>query len=194
VKPLDKFLQSWRIKQVKPFIPEGSRVLDIGCAYGALYRMLKSQIAEYVGIDPVLSESVDEGKFKLIVNWFPGGLPERSSYDVITMLAVIEHIPEEVQREVAIACVRYLKQNGFLILTTPSPIVDKLLDVMVDLRIVDGMSLEEHHAFNARQVPIIFAFDNLKLVMYKRFQLGLNNLFVFQKIESTHNGEGYQSI
>ncbi len=186
MKPVDKFLQRWRIKKVRPFIPEGSRVLDIGCADGTLFWMLKSRITEYVGIDPLLSESVDEGAFKLIPGKFPKDLPEMPPFDAITMLAVIEHFPEDYQREIAIACVRFLRQDGVLILTTPSPMVDQLLDVMAGLKIIDGMSsLQEHYGFDVRQIPNIFTLDNLKLVVHSRFQLGLNNLFVFRKIEAS---------
>jgi 2-polyprenyl-3-methyl-5-hydroxy-6-metoxy-1,4-benzoquinol methylase len=184
VKPLDKFLQYWRIKKAEPFISEGSRLLDIGCADGMLYRVLRSQITEYVGIDPILSESVDEEAFRLITGQFPEDLPEIPPFDAIVMLAVIEHLPEGYQQEVALACVRFLKQDGILIITTPSPMVDKLLNVVIGLKLADGMSLEEHYGFDVRQVPNIFAFGNLKLVVHRRFQLGLNNLFVFQKIET----------
>lgn len=185
MKPLDRVLQRWRIKKVKTFVPKGSRLLDIGCADGLLYRMLRSQIVEYVGIDPILSDSVNEGKFRLIAGSFPEDLPEMRPFDAITMLAVIEHLPRHLQRETAFACVQLLKQDGILILTTPSPFVDRLLDFLKGLRVLDGMSLDEHYGFDVKEVPLLFDFDELELLQHRRFQLGLNNLFLFQKRPSS---------
>jgi 2-polyprenyl-3-methyl-5-hydroxy-6-metoxy-1,4-benzoquinol methylase len=129
MKPMDKILQRWRIKKAKPFVQTGSRLLDVGCADGLLYQMLKAQIAEYVGIDPILSHSVDEEGFKLIAGSFPEDLPKMQPFDTIAMLAVIEHLPKDYQRKAALACVRLLKQDGILILTIPSPVADCLLDI-----------------------------------------------------------------
>jgi 2-polyprenyl-3-methyl-5-hydroxy-6-metoxy-1,4-benzoquinol methylase len=182
MKPLDRLLQHWRIKEAKAFVPKGSRLLDIGCADGLLYRMLRSHIVEYVGIDLTLSDSINEGKFRLVAGSFPKDLPEIQPFDAIAMLAVIEHLPRHHQRETAFACVQLLKQNGILILTTPSPFVDRLLDLLKGLKVIDGMSLEEHYGFDVKEVPLIFDFDELELLHHRHFQLGLNNLFVFKKI------------
>ena len=184
MKPLDGLLQRWRIKKAKAFVPKGSRLLDIGCSDGLLYRMLRAQIVEYVGIDPILSDSVHEGKFRLVAGSFPEDLPDMRPFDVITMLAVIEHLPRHRQQETAFACVQLLKQNGILILTTPSPFVDRLLYFLKGLNVLDGMSLEEHYGFDVKEVPLLFDFEELMLLHHQHFQLGLNNLFVFKKVSS----------
>ncbi|HEY7819578.1 MAG TPA: hypothetical protein VIG29_15255, partial [Vicinamibacteria bacterium] len=52
------------------------------------------------------------------------------------------------------------------------------------LRLIDGMALDEHHGFEPSDTPAIFSGFGLRLVRRRKFQLGLNNLFVFQR-EST---------
>jgi hypothetical protein len=49
------------------------------------------------------------------------------------------------------------------------------------VRLIDGMSLEQHHGFDPRQTRSVFEPCGLRLVRASRFQLGFNNLFVFQK-------------
>jgi hypothetical protein len=43
------------------------------------------------------------------------------------------------------------------------------------------MSLEQHHGFEASSTRSLFERQGLKLVLHQRFQLGLNNLFVFKR-------------
>jgi 2-polyprenyl-3-methyl-5-hydroxy-6-metoxy-1,4-benzoquinol methylase len=59
MKALDRFLQRWRIAKTGPYIANGTRVLDVGCSDGALFRQLGSRIGEGVGIDPDLREPVE---------------------------------------------------------------------------------------------------------------------------------------
>src|SRR5262249_5180958 len=102
-------------------------------------------------------------------------------FDAITMLAVMEHIPLDQQAPLAQGCFRYLRPGGRLILTVPSALVDPILNVLRALRLIHGMSLEEHYGFDASQTPAIFRAAGLELVTARKFQLGLNNLFVFEK-------------
>jgi 2-polyprenyl-3-methyl-5-hydroxy-6-metoxy-1,4-benzoquinol methylase len=73
------------------------------------------------------------------------------------MLAVLEHIPEPQQRPLAESCARFLKPAGVLVITTPSPRVDRILNLLLALRLIDGMSLEEHYGFDPRQTPALFS-------------------------------------
>jgi hypothetical protein len=49
-------------------------------------------------------------------------------------------------------------------------------------RVLDGMSLEEHHEYNVEQTLRIFANPSFELRQRKTFQFGLNNLFVFRRL------------
>jgi hypothetical protein len=44
------------------------------------------------------------------------------------------------------------------------------------------MSLEEHFGFEPKDTPRIFSNPRFKLITHTSFQLGLNNLFVFERI------------
>ena len=96
------------------------------------------------------------------------------------MLAVLEHLGLGEQRQLAEVISTWLMPQGKLILTVPSSKVDVLLKIMKSLGLIDGMSVDEHHGFNASDVPLIFNFSGLSLVKNEKFQFGLNNLFIFE--------------
>jgi len=181
MKRLDRFLQRWRIAKTRPYIVPGARVLDIGCADGELFRLVPG-IGEGVGIDPDLPESAPKFPHAVLIKGlFPDALPDRRPFDVITMLAVLEHIPTKDQPELALNCARYLKPGGHLVITVPSPRVDAILNVLRFLRLIHGMSLEQHYGFDPRDTAKIFPVDGVKLLETRTFQQGLNNLFVFHR-------------
>jgi SAM-dependent methyltransferase len=164
--------------------------LDIGCADGAIFHQLGRKIREGVGIDPNIPESKDFGSYRLLRGKFPDALQNPEPFDVITLLAVLEHIPPAEQKELAENVVRYLKPGGRLIITVPSPRIDQMLDRLKSLRLIDGMSLEEHYGFDIRLVPSIFSVNGLELAGKYTFQFGLNHLFVFRRAPSGNSGIG----
>jgi 2-polyprenyl-3-methyl-5-hydroxy-6-metoxy-1,4-benzoquinol methylase len=188
LKALDRFLQRWRIAKTRPFIAKGARVLDIGCSDGALFRQLAERIGTGVGIDYDLETRLEQANVERGVEWIMGTFPEalasRDPFDVITLLAVLEHVPRERQAIVARGCARHLKPGGTLLITTPEPVVDRILDALKFFRLIDGMSLEEHYGFEPGETPAIFTSHGLRLREWRKFQLGLNNLFVFERDSS----------
>ena len=178
----DRILQRWRIAQAAPFIRPGARVLDIGSADGALFRHLGAKIGGGLGIDPTLSGPVEVGAVPLVPGCFPKDMPPTEPFDAITMLAVLEHFPATQYAALAEGCARFLKTGGRLIITVPSPQVDHILKVLVSLGLVHGMSLEEHHGYDVEQTLRVFAPPAFRLIRRRRFQLRLNNLFVFERV------------
>ena len=172
-------LQRWRIAVAAPWIPDGARVLDVGCADGAIFRVLRTRIAGGVGIDPDAVASEHAG-VRLVRGLFPDDAPDER-FDAITMLAVIEHLPASSHAAVGTATARHLAPGGRLIVTVPEPAVDRIVELLQRLRLAEGMSLHEHHGFKTSGTAAIFVPAGFRLLHHRRFQLGLNNLFVFER-------------
>jgi len=182
MKALDRYLQQARINKAKKFIRKNDVVLDIGSADGVMFESLRGTISKGIGIDPVLTSTIKTDLYTLLPGYFPEACPKNQLFDCITMLAVLEHIPTAVQQNLAINCHQLLNPNGRVIITVPSPQVDYLLVVLTKLKLLDGMSLEEHYGFKASQTPALFPKPYFKLLHKQSFQLGLNNFFVFEKL------------
>lgn len=184
MKYLDLFLRDWRIKVCTPYVQQNDKVLDIGCFDATLFNKLSTKsITESIGIDPLLKDTLKTEHYTLCPGKFPKDLPDGKRFNCITMLAVLEHIPKEEQLQLSRDCFRFLESSGRVIITVPSPFVDHILWVLSKLRLIDGMSLEEHYGFKVEEVPMLFNSNQFKLISHKKFQLGLNNLFVFEKLE-----------
>ena len=181
VKPLDRYLRNRRIKLVREFLNPGSEILDIGCADGAMFEQLKDRYKYGYGVEPTLGSEIETDSYHLFPGGFPEALPADVSVDLVTMLAVLEHLPPEAQSELAKACHSILKPAGRVVISVPSPRVDDLLHVLGRLRLIDGMSMHEHYGFEPLDTLTVFAEPAFKLVEHRKFQFGLNNLFVFEK-------------
>jgi len=188
MKYLDRLLQHWRIRVAAPYITPGASVLDIGSADGALFRKIPT-LRDSVGIDPDL-DHLNLPKLPGITfyqGFFPDVLPIPRTFDVIVMLATLEHVPAESLDALASACAAHLRPGGHLIISVPSPYVDHILVVLKAVRVIHGMATEQHYGFDVKQTPNIFVPRNFEPVVHRKFQLGMNNLFVFRRGSSAHS-------
>ena len=97
----DDALRDRRISKACGLVPQGSRVLDIGCRDGRLFRELGGRLNEGYGIDPDLDGVVTGSGYQLVPGWFPAEMPaDTGTFDAITMLALFEHISPEDQPKV----------------------------------------------------------------------------------------------
>ncbi len=181
MKALDRVLQRWRIARVRRWIPAGSRVLDVGCGDGALFRDLAGMRLTGLGLDPRLAGPVEGVGYRLRQGRLPMDLAGEDRFDVVTMLAVMEHIPEREQSAVAGCCAGVLRGGGLVVMTVPSPRVDAIEGGLLRWGLIEGMALEEHYGFDVGRVRPCFEGVGFELVAHRRFQLGLNNVFVFRK-------------
>lgn len=178
MRALDRLLRRWRAGTALPFTERGDRLLDIGCFDGWFLRFVERRLAFGAGIDPLASGGGTSRV--LVVRGAAPPLPFRSkSFDCITLLAVLEHV--EDADALVHECARVLSDDGRVIVTVPSPAVDIVLTALRFLRLVEGMSLHEHHGYDPSHTPEIFGRAGFSLLVRRRFQLGLNHLFVFQK-------------
>ena len=183
MKSLDRYLRDARIAHARKWIPRGSAVLDVGCGDGELFRALEGDISRGVGIEPTLEAKVTLAGCELLPGNFPDSVPVGDEkFDVVTMLAVLEHITPDGQAKLASACDAVLNPGGRVVITVPSPRVDDILHVLLALRLIDGISAHEHYGFKPALTTDIFPAPTYRLLKRQRFQLGLNNLFVFEKV------------
>lgn len=173
--PLDRLIQWLRIRKALPHIPRGARLLDVGCADGALIRAAAGQIRDAVGIDPDAPEGTG-----LVRGRFPSDLRDRGPYDAIALLAVFEHVPDAERPAFVAACRALLRPGGRVIVTVPAPVVDRIVDTLRRLRLASGMDIEAHHGYQPEETPAFFEAAGMRLVRHEPFELGLNHLFVFE--------------
>lgn len=181
MKPLDRYLSRARIARGRPFARAGDVVIDVGCADGALFEAWGDLIEHGVGVDPSLPQKRVGANYELYPGTFPDAVPAGVQADVITMFAVLEHIPPAQQATLADECVRLLRPGGRIVITVPSPRVDTILHLLIALRLIDGIAVHEHYGFRPADTPAIFPAPQFRLALRRRFQFGLNNLFVFEK-------------
>ena len=172
MKALHRLLQRWRIAKARRFIASGARVLDIGSADGALFQALGSTLGGGLGIDPTLRASITVAGLPVIPGFFPQDMPEVPPFDVVTMLAVLEHFPTEQYQSLRMGCWRFLRPGGRLIITVPSPQVDHILQVLQFLHLIDGMSLEEHHGYEVSSTVEYFHRQNFISFVKPHFSSG----------------------
>ena len=155
-------------------------MLDVGSADGALFRVLRGRHVGGVGIDPDSPEQRTYPEVRFIHGRFPEDLATDERFDVITILAVFEHLDDEAQRRAVRACSRLVRPGGRVVVTVPEPAVDHIVHALARVGLIAGMALHEHHGYAPRETPGRFADAGFSLERHERFQLGLNNLFVFR--------------
>ena len=185
MKPLDKFFRFWRVSVALSNIPKSMvNIFDIGCDDGYLLRKLSPITKRQDGVDPRLHVDPVSPNSELTKGFFPSAIEDhqmQGSYDAIFALAVFEHFSENDVRQSASVISRMLSPDGRLIITVPHPFVDNILDILIFLHLIEGQALDEHHGFDPERLLSYFS-DSLKLVKHERFQFGLNNVFVFERL------------
>jgi ubiquinone/menaquinone biosynthesis C-methylase UbiE len=180
---LEPILRKFRIKRVIKHIPQGCRLLDVGCGHSATFlRAISNHISEGVGVDfKVTTESVSN--ISTIQTHIENELPfADASFDVVTMLAVLEHIEDDVS--VIAETHRVLKPQGKLILTVPSVWAKPVLEFLAfRLGLVSRSEILDHKQYYTRQklMQDLIIEGNFTNFYHYYFQLGMNNFCIVEK-------------
>jgi len=157
---LEPLLARLRTQRANGLIPQKlreGRILDIGCGsypYFLAHTAFKEKFAvDQLPLSRELAERNQIEFFELNLNAEPK-LPFAESYfDVVTLLAVVEHLNPESMAILFRESHRVLRPGGMVILSTPAAWSDGLLRLMARLNLVSAEEIHEH-AF-AYTLPLI---------------------------------------
>lgn len=184
---LEPFLRRWRIQRVLPFIRQvpDCHLLDIGCGWEARFlQEVAPYISKGVGIDPKAPHLPPGGSPELVTTRerLDKELPfETASFDVVTMLAVLEHLS---QAEAIVGEVwRVLKPGGWFVGTVPSRLAQPVLEFLAyRLNIVNPEEIRDHKKYYDRaSLKSLLDKSGFTKMGHTYFQLGMNNFFSAQK-------------
>jgi SAM-dependent methyltransferase len=145
LEPLLARLRAERANKLIPSELHHGRVLDIGCG-SYPYFLSHTSFTEKFSVDQQHPPRpfADINWVVLDLNKEPT-LPFESDYfDVVTLLAVVEHLNPTTLVELFREAHRTLKPGGMLILTTPANWSDGLLAMMASLNLVSKEEIHEH--------------------------------------------------
>jgi len=169
-----------RVRAISRWLPHGARVLDVGCGRASL--LARRPDLAYTGIDSlddVVKANVTRypGAAFLRVDWERDALPAAEPFDVVLMLALIEHLADP---RAALARARaVLTQSGRLLITTPAPLGRQLLRTGARLRLLSRAAAEEHHDLLSSKALQSLAHEaGFASVVRRSFLLGLNQLII----------------
>jgi hypothetical protein len=162
-------------------LPPVSDLLDIGTHDGTMLRLTK---ARGIGIDPELAAPPTLPGVTFIRGFFPVDLPALAdgTFGAATALAVVEHVPETELATWAKVLAQLMTPRAVLVLTVPAPAVDLLLHALIRLRLISGIEAHQHHGFKPADLDTIFTAPLWRCRKHRRFQLGLNHLYVFERL------------
>jgi len=185
--PLDLFLAKQRCKIANRRIAlakKTGRILDIGCGLYPLF-LTTVNFAEKYGMDKTVPlDSSGEIKDKGIV-FVEGQIGEDErlnfddeSFDVVTMLAVFEHIEPAKLVSVHKEIYRILKKDGLFVITTPAFWTDGLLRFLASIGLISDVEIKDHKgSYSHSKIKTVlqqagFRKDNIKCGY---FELFMNN-------------------
>lgn len=173
---LSPFLRKQRITAVKPYLT--GRVLDVGCGAGVLAEWVDPQ--DYLGVD-IDGVSLDKARNANPLHRFSTTLPAAGEkFDTITALAVIEHVKSPVDFLVMLSACLEESPDSKIVCTTPHLLLGWAHTAGAKLGLFSRHANEEHEIlFDKKKLISVALTAGLKLVLYKRFLLGVNQLAIF---------------
>lgn len=184
---LEPLLRRFRLRHVSPVIRHyrDCRLLDVGCgASASLLRRYVADVRYAAGIDRRIVNGAEQQNLDLRQGDLGDPLPfPGSSFDVVTLLAVIEHVDDPIF--LLSECARVLDRGGTLVITAPSWKAKPLLEFLAfKLHLVSSYEIADHkryYDFNDLNRSIK-AVNGLSLIKHRYFQFGYNNFCLARRI------------
>ena len=180
---LEDFLAKKRSLKAEALIPSGLRggkILDLGCGIPPVF-LLNTKFKHKYGLDLIVDEQLSRENIfliKLDLEKEPRLPFESNFFDVVTMLAVFEHLEPARIIGVLQEIRRVLKPEGRLVITTPCPWSASLIILMAKLRLIDLEKVRGHQGAYGRRVIIRYlneaGFERSK-IRFGFFELFLNS-------------------
>ncbi|MFC1653747.1 methyltransferase domain-containing protein [Patescibacteria group bacterium] len=179
---LEPILQKKRINKVLPDIKPNSVVVDVGCDNPPkLLKLIASKMEYCIGIDEAISYS-KKGNIETFNQKLNSEIKlETNSADVITMMAVLEHLkkPKDILKE----CFRILNPGGTLLITIPlkkSNIIpfissEVILNAWSSLGLIRKEMIDQHeNYFTPTDLEALLDDVGFSKIVLQRFELGYN--------------------
>ena len=176
-----------RLAAIRPLLPAGGRLLDVGCGLTELPGILPS----YLGCDrseEILAENRRRYPHSRFARWDveAGPAPEEirgaGPFDAILMLALLEHLRDPGAALARAAAL--LSPAGRILVTTPHPAGRLPLEAGAALGLLSRHAADEHETLLSRRgLEEAGAAAGLRLACYWRFLLGLNQAAAFARDE-----------
>tara|TARA_Y100000590_G_scaffold247425_1_gene278006 strand:+ start:28126 stop:28653 length:528 start_codon:yes stop_codon:yes gene_type:complete len=172
---LTTLLRNWRVKVVLPYVT--GRLLDIGCGNNQLVR---SYNGNGTGVD-----IYDWGDVDLIIDESSNIPFEDSSFDTITVIAALNHIPN--RDDLLIEAYRLLSPNGRLIITMIPPRVSFLWHRLRSGSDPDQIERDHHEhelwGINQRDLKQMINKAGFNVQSEIKFMCRINTMTIAKKID-----------
>jgi 2-polyprenyl-3-methyl-5-hydroxy-6-metoxy-1,4-benzoquinol methylase len=181
---LTKRLKKKRMSVLKGLI-KGS-VLEVGCGYAAVFSHYRENIDSYTGVEMTHKRVKDLRKKYPEADFYKRDLDQEElklngKYDTILSIAVIEHLFN--QKFSFNELVKHLNPGGRIIITTPTPLGNDIVHRFGSMVGLFNNNAHDDHivVLNKKRFEILAKEFDMKIVEYKTFQLGCNQLVVLEK-------------
>jgi len=175
MKVLDKIIRAHRFKLARQHI--AGSCLDIGCHDGSFLKALSFE--NKLGVDikiPIQAREKNLVQIKL------EEFNPTDSFKTVTCLATYEHLNAEDRSHFWRISQNSLPLGGRVVMTIPHRFVDFIIECGRKLKVLDGMDAHQHKEVCLVELKRSAKTHGFEVIKFKKFQFGLNRMFVFQKM------------